>query len=180
MAVSPLGVLVPDRVAHNMIRERAVDRQMALWDTYDRLAKDLDHRLSLVWVRDDVDPDSIYGGMVPGRWHWHRDNSESGVPDTYEPLLAEDGGFREPGSGDIERLRSSDLWNPDVARRYRTARARAQEEKDRESARKREGRRGEGRLALKALESPGVLFSRDVRFSHRTAGRRGRARHRDS
>lgn len=177
MASTASGVLVPDHIALNLERERAVDRQLALWQVYDRLAKDLDSRLSVIWVRDDVDPTLIYGDMVPGRWHFHRDNTDLGAPDRYIPIVTDSGGFREPVASDIDRLRQMDLHNPDVARRVQGAGERTRRAKEKQQAAEREARIETGTQVLKALESPSVLISDDVQFKARAKGRtRGRNR----
>lgn len=167
------GLVIPSHVAQNMERDTAVDRQLAIWKVYERLARDVDSRLSLVWVRDDVPAGAIYGDMVPGRWHFRRDNTDQGAPDTYIPITREDGGFREPVAADIDRLRDMDLWRPEVKRRVKEGQERQRVAKEKETAERREARRADAHQNLKSLISPGVSFS-DVRWTNQAKAKRGR------
>lgn len=171
-----MSVVLPEWVARNERRRQLLEanspthRHNEDWKVWNRLLREIDARLSYVFVPELEDPPP---GVVPLRWHVVRVN-EAG-PDSYWPLLDEDGQFREMGSRDVEDFKGRDLWDPAVRHELATLRRRRLESKERGRETKREARRDEIALNVKALESPGVSFG-DGRWSNRPTGRRGRKR----
>jgi len=155
MRATASGLVVPDVVAQAMARDDHVERQVEHAKVFNGLLRDLDRRLSLIFWPENL---PAKYGSVPGRFHVRRDNSESGLPATYMAITNPDGSYREPNSGDIERLRRSDLWNPQVSQRM------MQPDKPRDTGR--DERREHMADVIKTLESPGVSFS-DVRWRNK-------------
>ncbi len=131
------------------------------------LLKDIDHRLSLVFVRGTGGDEAL----VAHRWHIRREN-EAG-PDTYWPIVTEEGGFREMADDWLARLKARDLWNPAARRELeREDRLRRESEARAEESR-REARVDEIAVNMKAMSDPGVsMAGRGWTASKR--GRRGR------
>ena len=115
--------IVPDFVRANIAREEAVDRAKRAAVGLDQAVKALDERLSIVYVKEGVDPRMMRYGVKPGRFHVCRRNDPPAA-DTYMPIETPDGGFREPDSGVLDELRARDSWHgagrfPKIATKYR-------------------------------------------------------------
>jgi hypothetical protein len=169
-------VLVPEWVARNERARQKLEaragssRHSQEWKHWNSLLRDIDPRLSYVFVPMMDDPPV---GVIPLRWHIVRVN-ESG-PDSYWPLLDDNGQYREIGSNDLEDFKGRDLWNSTVRHELATLRRRKAESKARAKETKREGRVDEIKANINALTRPSVLVS-DVPWSNRSAGKRGRKR----
>lgn len=92
-----------------------------------RELKQVDRHLEVVWVGERV-PVGMLPGVVPGRWHVRR--TPPGQIDSYWPILAEDGGFRDLDMGLIENMKKADLWRDGALeelrqRRYKRMAAKA-------------------------------------------------------
>lgn len=167
------SVALPPWVAANLRRDRLVEETLEAIPYWNRLLRDLDERLSLVWVNDRltrVEARRIAPEMVPGRWHVRRRND--GAKDSYMPVTTPDGGYRPMGNDILDELRSKDLWRGDVAARYHGARYREERQTEADRQRRRDERVDGMATAIKAVDSPGVLFS-DVSWRSRSAGRKG-------
>lgn len=98
--------LLPAGIRLNYEREAVIDDQIAKANWFDKALKKIDYRSELVWVPDNAPED---GSMIPGRWHIRRKNDPP-APHSYIPITRDDGGYREPASGDLVRLQQRDLW----------------------------------------------------------------------
>lgn len=98
--------LLPSTIRHNYEREAMVDRQLESAMALHKAMVALDDRLDLVFISDRADPEY---GVVPGRWHVVRKNPPP-APDSYMPIVTENGGYREPDSGVLTELQRRDLW----------------------------------------------------------------------
>lgn len=164
------GLLLPDHAAQNYRRDMQVDEMVDRARGFNRLLRQIDDRLSLVWANEQADAP----GLVPGRWHVRRRNG-AGVPDTYMAILGEGGSYREPDSSILRELQKRDLWTRDGMRdleRRGDAEVRAREAA---AERTRAERREEFRDRYKALDSPGVSFNVGEGFSVRAGKRKRKA-----
>jgi len=67
---TPLGLLVPDHVAEDEAREKELDRQENMAVMANRILRQKDPNLSLVWAKENAtNPE-----LRPGRWHVERKN----------------------------------------------------------------------------------------------------------
>lgn len=169
-----MSLVVPEWVARN---ERSRQRLEALaesskhnheWKRWNVLLRDIDPRLSYVFM-PALDQPPV--GATALRWHVVRVN-ETGL-DTYWPLLADDGGYREITDRDFEDFKGRDLWNPAVRREVEVRQRRRREASERAKDLRREQRRFELASNVRAIDSPSVSFG-DGRWSNRASGRRGR------
>ena len=85
--------------------------------------KQIDPLLELVKATENANP----GYLIPGCWHIRR-NNETTVP-TYYPIVDEDGNYKDPDMGDLERLRQMDMqregaFDEMIERKKREGRAR--------------------------------------------------------
>jgi hypothetical protein len=95
---------LPPWVEENVAKEEMVDDALAFARGYSKFLKELDEHLSLVFVKENVnDP-----ALVAGRWHIRRRNA--GTLDSYMAITTPDGGYREPNTADLDRLRERDAW----------------------------------------------------------------------
>lgn len=172
-----MGLIVPEWVQRNEQQRNRLEaraesvRHNSDWKRWNSLLRDVDPRLSYIFVPMLEDPPA---GVVLLRWHVVRVN-EAG-PDTYWPLLADDGGYREITDRDVEDWKGRDLWNPAVRHEIATRQRRRGESKERAKQTRREGRVDELASNINALNRPSVLVSDDVSWSNRPAGRRGRSK----
>jgi hypothetical protein len=164
-----MTVLVPGWVARNLRVEQmlssASDSNIAYWN---RRLQEIDPALALAFAGENA----CGPGLVPGRWHVRRRNPMG--PDTYWPIQTPDGEFREMDSGVLAEFVAADLWNTQVLRDREKSVMRAARSAERDKDNHKEGRVGELALAIKAQTNPSTLISRDVRWSSRPAGKRGR------
>lgn len=147
------GLLLPDHAAMNYRRELQVEEQIETAKRFNVLLKQIDWRLSLVWVSESADAP----GLVPGRWHVRRKND--GAPDSYMPILAEGGGYREPDSSILYELQRRDLWKKDGMRRLEELGDAELKKREKHLAERREEYRDELEGRLKAYLNPGVSMS---------------------
>lgn len=154
-----MTVLVPPWVAERMELDACLteaDRHIVSANEWERLLRAHDERLEIRYIGDRAD--SLGGRVVPGRWHVIRRNDPPMI-DSAMPLLAADGGYREFGSGDLDRLRSADLRNPDVAKRFFGSSERREEDRRARQEAEREDRVERMTTAAKAVLSPGVSMT---------------------
>lgn len=165
-----MGLVVPDWVARNE-RQRAIleNAKSGLGQTryWNPLLQAKDPRLELAFVGDCRD----VPGIVPFRWHVLRHN-EAG-PDSYW-AIEDDGNYREMGEDMLHFFARTDLWDPRVRDDVQTALRHKREGKERAKALKKEQRIHELTANVNATIRPSALFSDDVRWANRSAGRRGR------
>ena len=139
-------------------------------DHFTDLLKQKDPYLEMVFFP----PTAKAPGVVPGRFHIMRHNP--GAPPSLFPLLAENGGFRMPASGDVERMDELDLQNP----RVRHAREKAEREleiaEQRQKQREDEQRWEELCDRYNANFRTSISMNRSTPWSQNAAGRRGRKR----
>jgi hypothetical protein len=166
-----MGVLVPDWVARNE-RQRAMlsDVKSGLGQTryWNPLLQEKDPRLELAFV-GEAPP---VPGIFSYRWHVLRHN-ENG-PDSYWALEGPDGEFREMGSDILEHFNRSDLWDPRVREGVEVSMRRKKVSQERAKDLRREQRVDELTSNVNAMIRPSVLVSDGVKWSNRSAGKRGR------
>lgn len=118
------GLLLPANVVREIQKREWAERRAelraalaALFDFEDPvcaewnpLLGDLDARLRLGRARPLAYEPGL--GVIPGFYHWVRDNETA--PPTVTPITSPDGAFREPDSGVLGDLRSQDLHDPTV------------------------------------------------------------------
>ena len=148
-----MTLLLPERVAATLERERWAQEVAEYAKAYNPMLKEIDAGLSLVFVKADA----TAPGLRPGRFHVRMKNRTGGA-DLYMPIETEDGGFREPASDILDRLRRCDLQNPEVNREFRRAEERREEDRLKEEARMREARIDGIAGRIKAYDSPSVSF----------------------
>lgn len=169
-------VAVPDWVARNernrqMLEAKATSHsQNSDWKQWNALLRDIDPRLSYVFVPALEDPPAE---VAPLRWHIVRVN-ETG-PDSYWPLETDDGEYREIGSNDLEDFKSRDLWNPTIRHEIATRRRRRKEAQQRAKETRAEQRRDELTSIVNAIERPSVTFN-DRKWTASQDGKRGAKR----
>lgn len=162
-------VVLPEWVARNDRRDRmlasADEHVVRRWN---ELLQEIDPQLGLAFVPENV---TDAPGLVPGRWHVRRRNPMG--PDTYWPVLGDDGSFREMDSGMLEQFRRGDHQNSRVV----DAARRGLEAQERSDARAvettREQRVHELASSLNALTRPSVAFN-DRKWTAKAGGKRGR------
>ena len=128
----------------------------------------IDPYLELVFWPDHV-PAPM--GFVAGRYHIVRHNP--GAPGSVEPLVAADGGFRQPDSSLFEFLRASDMWNEQAMRDRRRVMQSAKDAQAAREHREAEDRREELRDRVNAATRTSVSMT-DVPWSQNAQGARGR------
>jgi hypothetical protein len=153
------SLILPDWVRHNVEREKAVDEQLELARYWNRLLKEIDEQLSLVWVHEESPP---YPGIQPGRWHIKR--RVPGSVDIYIPITGPSGEYMEPHSGILEELQRRDLWGREGLHAIRKQQARQALERERNRERQLEEINQEFRERVAAYTRPSILFSGDVRW----------------
>lgn len=99
--------LIPPDIRAKIEREEFVEHQYGSGRGLDAALRALDPDLSLVFIRDLL-PEHLPDGAIGGRWHVRRRNQ--GIPPSFFPITAPDGGYREPDSGVLSELASRDLW----------------------------------------------------------------------
>ena len=166
MQTTSSGLLLPDHAAQNYRRELQVEAQLEHAKGFNKLLRQIDRRLSLVWVNENADAP----GLVPGRWHVRREND--GAPDSYMAILGEGGSYREPDSSILRELQKRDLWRAGGMRDLERRGDAALVARQKRAAEAREEKKTEFKERYKALDSPGVLFS-DVRWSARAGKVKG-------
>ena len=98
--------LVPEHVRANIEMDEMVERTRQRAVALDKALKQLDHRLSVIYVKEGA-PASY--GMKPGFFHVRRQNDPPAA-NTYWPIQTPEGGFREPDSGVLHELEARDMW----------------------------------------------------------------------
>ena len=148
-----MSVVVPGWVVARE-REAMVDRQIGLAKYFNQQLEAIDDRMELVWVKENADGP----GLVPGRWHVKRRNDPP-APDTYIPICAPGGEYREPGEDVLDELRRRDLRNDTTRREIMSRSERREQSRQRDKEREREARQADIAQNIKAIESPSVLFT---------------------
>lgn len=152
------GLVVPDHVAVNLQRDVQVDEMIGRAQGHNRMLQGIDPRLSLVWVKEGADDPAL----IPGRWHLRRKNDPP-APDSYIAIVQPDGSYRDFDSGVLREMEERDLWNPLAFRRIAERQRREAVELERADELKSEQRRYELARNIKAIDSPGVRVTRDIR-----------------
>jgi hypothetical protein len=112
----PLGIVPPD-IRERYERAEFVDRAAKAGKLLEaHLKATMDPALEVVFVRHDIDPEYLPPSAVAGRWHVRRKNPMPALP-TYMPILAPDGGYRDPDSGVPAELAERDLTRPGAVER---------------------------------------------------------------
>ncbi len=129
----PLGLVPPD-IKAKYERAEWVDRSATAGRALERELKSAFGReMEVVLVRHDISPEALPVSAVAGRWHVRRNNPAPELP-TYIPILAEDGGYRDPDAQVIAELAARDLRRPGVLKklidRTRTDQPHLQAERD--------------------------------------------------
>lgn len=175
------GLYVPNSVVRQEVDQanqiNAEIREMALsfagtmryWTTeYQRELSDT--RLEIVFMPPTAD-ESL--GIVPGRYHLVRRN-EPPTPPSLIPIEGDSGEFVEPGSWHIERMRGSDLQNPQLMHAVRQRKEAAERAKEREKQRDDDERMEHLRDAYKARFSTSVSLNRSTPWSQNVKGKKTR------
>lgn len=132
----------------NRLRERGADLQ-----AFDDALKQIDPRLDLVKASENA----TAPGLTPGYWHIRRRNDPPAM-DSYLILTAPDGGFTEPHSGFLDRLRACDLQRDGALEDLQRAEFAKERERQARAELLHAERVEEIAGRYKAHSSPGVLF----------------------
>lgn len=112
----PLGI-VPQDIKARYERAEWVERSVTAGRALEReLKATFGPEMEVVLVKPTIDPETAPENVVPGRWHVRRNNPPPALP-TYIPILASNGGYRDPDSGVIAELAKIDLRRPGVKER---------------------------------------------------------------
>jgi hypothetical protein len=112
----PMGI-VPGDIKARYDRADWVDRSATAGKALETELKSVFGReMEVVLVRHDISPEALPVNAVAGRWHVRRNNPAPELP-TYIPILAEDGGYRDPDAGVIAELAERDLRRPGVLKK---------------------------------------------------------------
>lgn len=110
-------------------------------------------------------------GFANGCYHIIRHNPDAAG--SVEPLVDENGDYKEPGSWVFDMLRRGDLWNDQVRKDRERAIKRAHDALERAKAREAEDRAEELRDRLNAAMRTSISMT-DVPWTQNMDGRRGR------
>lgn len=109
--------LVPPDIKAKYARAEWVDRSATAGRALETELKSVFGReMEVVLVRHDIHPEVLPQNAVAGRWHVRRNNPAPELP-TYIPILAEDGGYRDPDAQVIAELAERDLRRPGVLKK---------------------------------------------------------------
>jgi hypothetical protein len=111
-------------------------------------------------------------GVIPGFYHLLRINPSA--PIWVMPLHDGNGGFVEPSDAMLDMLRRADMQNEQVMRDEDKRQEREAKSVERAEALAKEQRVDHMMDNWRALDRPKVLFSDDVKWSNKPAGKRGR------
>lgn len=146
--------LIPPHIRARHEKAEWVERATTSGRALERLIQDrYGKHMSVVFVREGVDPDTLPDDCVPGRWHVRVKPKDAplAVP-AYHAILAPGGGYRDPDSGVLDELAEMDLSRPEVMRAL-LDRSRANSEKrQRDKDLRTEQRRDELRSSFKAAK----------------------------
>lgn len=106
----PFGI-VPPNIKARYEQAEWVDRSVKAGRALEQeLKSSFGPEMEVVFVKDHPDlPESC----EPWRWHVRRNNAPPALP-TYMPILAPNGGYRDPDAGVIVELAKVDLRRPGV------------------------------------------------------------------
>jgi hypothetical protein len=153
--------------AHTADVMAMVDRFKGFMDQYNRMLKEIDPHLELIFAK----PNARAPGLVPGRYHVMR--HIPGGPPTLLPVTGPNGEFVEPDSGVFEALARSDLWNDRQTQDQRRNREAAERARDRQRAHEAQERQSELAERWAAVSRAQVSMNRSAPWSQNTSGRRG-------
>lgn len=174
-----MSVWVPPKVARELVDERnrfnaemaermEVNRLAGEMDRFNYQLRQIDDKLELVFIPASADVGTT--PCRPGYFHVVRRNE--GAPWSVMVVEGEHGEPVEPTSRLFQKLRESDLWNPDVMRSVRDKERLAEEAYEREKQREAEARQGEILERWKAVSRAQVSMNRDTPWSQNAAGQR--------
>src|SRR4051812_27593306 len=176
MARTASGLLVPAHVQNDSATAlmlemvQRTEGQLRYWTEVAQRELN-DPRVFFVRADPGADPESE---LIPNFYHLIR-NNEPPTPPSVIPVEHE-GQFAEPGQWFIDRLRASDLQNPQVMRAHREAKRQAELAKQREQQNDDAERREHLRDAYKARFETSVSMSKDQPWTQNVAGKRGGSR----
>lgn len=176
------SVWVPPKVSAEMMAERqrfnaemqeqaVVNRLVGEMERFNYELRQIDERLELVFIPSHADPGAT--GCRPGYFHVVRRNDNA--PWSIMVVEGDNGEPVEPTSRLFEKLRESDLWNPNVMRRVREKERRAEEAAEREKIREREARQGEIQERWDAVTRTQVSMNRDTPWTQNQSANARRA-----
>lgn len=120
--------------------------------SFNEALKGLDPLLELVRASEQATDTAL----IPGCWHIRRNNTDT-VP-TYYPICDEYGRFKEPDSGDLERLRSLDSQGKSFEEMIDWKRR----EDKKKVAYQQEQRRLELAERIKQMETPSIRVTKKI------------------
>lgn len=124
-------LVLPRSVHHERAKaqqEQMVNRVIGRAHAFDKLLKDMDHRLDLVLVNEKAD----IPGAIPGYWHVRRRNDPPAT-DTWYPIAGPNGEWTEPTHSHIEFFQQRDLWKAENAEKLRKHSERVRNQYDRQA-----------------------------------------------
>lgn len=151
--------------------ENHVNRQLYVGRMFtQRLRHAFGRRLSCVWGNEDANDPAIR----PGRWHVQYDNPMG--PNSYFPITAPNGDYREPGEDVIDFLREHDMHREGRIRELSDERKRAEQDRAVRVAEAKAERIDEITGRIKAYDNPGISFNTNTPWSARVNGGEHRRR----
>lgn len=150
------SLLLPPEVEREKLIEEAMSHTLAVADEFNRELEKIDDRLKLIYVGERF-PD--VPGIVRNRWHIVR-LARPGTREmpTFKPILAPDGGYRDPDSRIFDELRAQDMWRGDVMAKIKRQRLEDAAARQRRMDEMRAEAREEMALRWKAISNPSVWF----------------------
>lgn len=122
---------------------------------WNRILKDVDQRLELVWV-GGADGADLGLGLIGQRWHVKC--NIAGGADHYWAVLGEENAYREPDSRMLQDIEEQRFTSPGFFQRAARRRAKAEAERQRAEEAKREETRDELAGRIKSKLSPSINF----------------------
>jgi len=155
------GLHVPDWLADQMTRKQYVEKREG-FSHVERALKELDPKLSLVYVGLRVPHDKCPIGALPGRFHVRRDNHEAGVPDTFMPIVNQHGEYTDPDMGIVENLKKHDLWKKNVAQELSRRWEKEEKARQKKELAFKEDFKQEFAQRVKSKLNPSIAFNTDL------------------
>lgn len=168
------NLYIPPSAAHDIWMERWEEKRKDFAQV-ERQLQELDPLLEITYFGERIPTDQLPPGAMPGRWHVKRNNV--GTPNTYTPIVNQNGEYTEPDSGLVEGLRKTDLWKRDNMLRYQKAEAAQQRAREAAVREQSEERKETFAQALRAYaqDGPGPI-GKSVAFGTSNWRNRAKAR----
>lgn len=144
--------------------EKLAESLLTIQRYWNRLLKDADPRLELVWVGGADGQDHGYG-LIGQRWHVKC--HIAGGADHFWAIVGEDNEYREPDSRVLEDIAEQRFTSPGFFARAARRRARAEAQAQRAKEAEREALREEMAGRIKAKLNPAINYDPDVKWRAR-------------